>query len=96
MGSSSLCSLEFNLPLVRPMGRARLPPLRDSLLAFGLEFAHQVGAEDELLTRSVLALPGLAPADVIGNSVFTESVRAILPRIRSEGLRPVMRTELTA
>jgi len=44
----------------------------------------------------VLALPGLAPASVPGNPAFTETVQGILTRVRRDGLRPVMKAELTA
>lgn len=64
--------------------------------AWHLRVGAPLAGGDEVLTRSALARPGLAPADVMGNSACTEAVRAILARIRSEGLRPVTKTEPTA
>lgn len=61
-----------------------------------LDLARRAGGDDAALTGSVLALPGLAPAAVTGNPAFTETVQAILTRIRRDGLRPVMKAEQTA
>lgn len=61
-----------------------------------LDLARRAGADDAALIRSVLALPGLAPVTVTGNPAFTETVQAMLTRIRRDGLRPVLKAELTA
>lgn len=58
-----------------------------------LDLARRAGADDAVLTRSVLALPGLAPEAVTGNPAFTETVQTMLTRIRRDGLRPVMKAE---
>ncbi|WP_017998855.1 mannitol dehydrogenase family protein [Paracoccus sp. N5] len=59
-----------------------------------LDLARAAGEDDAALVRSILDLPGLAPASLAGNAGFTEAVRQALSRIRSAGLRAAMQAEL--
>ncbi|SIQ90727.1 fructuronate reductase [Paracoccus thiocyanatus] len=61
-----------------------------------LDLARQAGEDDAVLTRSVLALPGLAPADLAGNAGFADAVRQAVTHIRRDGLRAAMATELAS
>ncbi|RDD72449.1 mannitol dehydrogenase family protein [Paracoccus versutus] len=61
-----------------------------------LELARKAGGDDEALARSVLGLPGLAPPSLVGDAAFTESVRQAVTRIRRDGLRAAMATELAS
>lgn len=61
-----------------------------------LELARKAGGDDEALARSVLGLPGLAPPSLVGDAAFTGTVRQAVTRIRRDGLRAAMATELAS
>ena len=61
-----------------------------------LDLARKAGGDDEALARSVLGLPGLAPPSLVGDAAFTGTVRQALTRIRRDGLRAAMATELAS
>lgn len=57
------------------------------------DLARLADGDNAALTGSV---PALALSALRGNSAFTETVQAILTRIRRDGVRPVLKAEPTA
>ncbi|GLK64253.1 mannitol dehydrogenase family protein [Paracoccus kondratievae] len=71
-------------------------PPDDPRGALLLDLVRKAGADDEALTRSILALPGLAPPDLAANAGFVSAVQENLAHIRRDGLRAAITTELNS
>ncbi|MFD2439598.1 hypothetical protein ACFSS8_04975 [Paracoccus kondratievae] len=71
-------------------------PPDDPRGALLLDLVRKAGADDEALTRSILALPGLALPDLAANAGFVSAVQENLAHIRRDGLRAAITTELNS
>ncbi|WP_299842615.1 mannitol dehydrogenase family protein [uncultured Paracoccus sp.] len=59
-----------------------------------MQLVGQAGPDAGALTASVLSLPGLAPDALVWDEGFAGATSRLLTRIRAEGLRAVLATEL--